>query len=168
MPTQTASKKLVVLVLILSAVLTGCDLGTKQLAQNELRARGPKPLVAGLLDLRYTENRDVAFNTLRWIPERVRRPLVLGLNLIVMSAIIFLLVRDKARSPVEQLGLVLVLGGAIGNFADRGLRGYVIDFIHLHGWPIFNLADIYLCVGAGLLLVESLRRRRARAEGAPR
>jgi signal peptidase II len=152
--------------LVLSAALAGCDLGTKHLAQTELRAAAPRPLVSGLLDLRYTENRDVAFNTLRWIPEGVRRPLLLAVNLCAMAAIIFLLVRDKARSTAERLGLLLVLGGAIGNFADRGLRGYVIDFIHLHGWPIFNLADIYLCLGAGLLLVESFRHaRRARSTG---
>jgi signal peptidase II len=52
----------------------------------------------------------------------------------------------------------MVVGGAIGNVADRLLRGYVVDFIHLHRWPVFNVADIAVTVGAILLGVAMTRR----------
>jgi signal peptidase II len=108
-----------------------------------------------VLDLRYTENRDVSFNALRLIPERVRYPLVLTLNLATMGLLVLLLRRYRG-ALVPQLALVLVLGGALGNWLERALRGYVVDFIHLHGWPIFNFADIYIVCGALLLLFWSL------------
>jgi signal peptidase II len=121
-------------VLLLSCLcvlgLVGCDLGSKQLAHSQLRRQAPVRVVAGVFDLRYTENRDVGFNALRAIPEKIRRP------------------------------LVLVLGGAIGNLADRALRGYVVDFLHLHGWPVFNLADVYLVAGTALLVVLGIRPRK--------
>jgi signal peptidase II len=63
--------------------------------------------------------------------------------------------------------LALILGGAIGNVIDRLLHGYVVDFIQVHyrGWyfPSFNVADSAITVGAGLLILDELRRvRRAR------
>jgi len=51
-----------------------------------------------------------------------------------------------------RLGLVLILAGALGNLGDRLFRGYVVDFIHVSHWPVFNVADICVSVGAALLL----------------
>jgi len=151
------SRRAALLALLFASTLVGCDLGTKEVARRGLLGR-PVPVVAGFFDLRYTENRDVAFSAMRLIPENVRRPLVLSLQAIVAVAIIFLLARRKFHGALEQLGLLLVLGGAVGNLVDRGLRGYVVDFLHLHGWPVFNLADVYVVIGVGLLVVQGLRR----------
>jgi signal peptidase II len=65
-------------------------------------------------------------------------------------------------------GLALVLGGAVGNYIDRLARGFVVDFIDVHwfakaAWPSFNIADSAICVGAALILLESFRRKGARA-----
>jgi signal peptidase II len=61
-----------------------------------------------------------------------------------------------------------VLGGALGNMVDRIVRGYVVDFIHVKGWPIFNVADIAVVVGVGLMLLSRVRRRpRIRAPAEP-
>lgn len=153
------NQRAALLAVLFASTLVGCDLGTKEVARRELPGQ-PVSVVAGLFDLRYAENRDVAFSALRLIPENVRRPLVLSLQAVVAGAIIFLLARRRHQGTLEQLGLLLVLGGAVGNLVDRGLRGYVVDFLHLHGWPIFNLADVYLVVGVGLLVVQGLRRPR--------
>jgi signal peptidase II len=61
------------------------------------------------------------------------------------------------------VGLGLVLAGAVGNLTDRMIRGprfsgEVVDFIDLHVWPVFNLADSAIVVGAAILLVHGLRR----------
>lgn len=63
-----------------------------------------------------------------------------------------------ALSGVSLTGGALVLGGALGNFVDRIGRGYVIDFIHVHGWPVFNVADIAVVVGMGLIALAHLRK----------
>jgi signal peptidase II len=48
--------------------------------------------------------------------------------------------------------MVLMLAGALGNYLDRLFRGYVVDFIHVPHWPVFNVADIYVTVGAVVLV----------------
>ena len=53
----------------------------------------------------------------------------------------------------------VIAGGVAGNLLDRVIRGNVIDFIRLHGWPVFNVADVALVVGAGLLMIGALRTR---------
>jgi signal peptidase II len=63
-------------------------------------------------------------------------------------------------------GLALVLGGAVGNLYDRLRFGYVIDFVDLHWfehhWPFFNVADMSICVGVGLLLISMSTRAEER------
>ena len=63
-------------------------------------------------------------------------------------------------NPLMAVGLASLLGGACGNLADRLFRdhgGAVVDFIDLQWWPVFNIADIAIFVGAGLLILSSLR-----------
>lgn len=65
----------------------------------------------------------------------------------------------KPMRFVEQLAFSLILGGALGNGVDRGLRGYVVDFLDFHWagwhWPAFNIADIGIVCGAALVLFTS-------------
>jgi signal peptidase II len=56
-----------------------------------------------------------------------------------------------------------IAGGAIGNIIDRFHYGYVVDFIDLHWWPVFNVADSCITVGVGLLILSSLARTRTAA-----
>lgn len=81
---------------------------------------------------------------------------------IVVSAFIMRYLRQIPQSAkVLAVGLALVLGGAIGNVIDRFIHGYVIDFIHVHyydvwHYPVFNIADIGICVGVGLVIWDML------------
>jgi len=65
---------------------------------------------------------------------------------------------------VLVVGLTLILGGALGNVIDRIEHGYVVDFIHAHWgqayFPAFNIADSAITIGAGLLILDELRRVR--------
>jgi signal peptidase II len=70
--------------------------------------------------------------------------------------------------PTSAVGLGLVLGGAVGNLTDRvirgpGFSGEVVDFFDFHVWPVFNVADSAIVVGAALLLLSSFRLDRRRA-----
>lgn len=86
-----------------------------------------------------------------------------------ISIVVVLVVVVASRSlpsTVSAVGLGLVLGGALGNLTDRvvrgaGLSGEVVDFIDFHVWPVFNVADSALVVGAAVLLISGIRRDRA-------
>ena len=151
------------LVLILFA-LVGCDHGTKFAAKSALENEAPRQLLRGVLDLRYVENTDIAFNLLRWVPEHARAGLLVALGLVAVVTLSVVLFRSKTQAPT-QVALLLVTAGAIGNYGDRLLRGYVVDFMHLTHWPVFNVADIY--VTAGVLLLALLSFRHGRAGPAP-
>ena len=147
--------------------LVGCDHATKHVAQTELRDQPAVGVIDGVLDFRYTENRDSAFSALRAIPQDVRTPLLLALNGLTLP-LVALLWFIRRRSPLgEQLAFALYLAGGIGNFTDRLFRGYVIDFIHLHHWPIFNVADISITVGAILLVIYLYKTKKDEATPEP-
>ena len=77
-------------------------------------------------------------------------------GLLICGILIYLL--TKSQTKLAQIGVCLLLGGGLGNIIDRIRMGYVIDFISLHYnnyyWYVFNVADIFLTIGVGLLLLE--------------
>lgn len=150
------------LVLAGLVTLVGCDHATKYAAKAELEGQPPRVLIASMLDLRYTENTDVAFSLLRWIPEGVRAPLLIVFGALAMVALFVLLRRSSPG--LARVAVVLLLAGALGNYLDRLVRGYVVDFIHVHHWPVFNVADICVAIGIALFYWTS----RPRSASAPR
>jgi signal peptidase II len=74
---------------------------------------------------------------------------LVGIGLLAFTAV--WLARRPAWSR-QSAGIALAIGGGLGNLIDRVARGSVIDFIHWHGWPVFNVADIAIFVGAVLIL----------------
>jgi signal peptidase II len=141
------------------AALVGCDHATKHAAKAQLERQPPHQLLGSVLDLRYAENTDVAFNLLRFIPERVRAPLLLVFGG-VATLVLLVIVLRRQHSRAAQVAFLLIGAGALGNYLDRLLRGYVVDFIHVPRWPVFNVADIYVTAGA-LLLVALGRKQRS-------
>lgn len=83
------------------------------------------------------------------------RLLLLSVSLLASLLLIHLIRQESARSPWLSLGYCLILSGAIGNGLDRLRLGYVVDMLDLDfmSFPIFNLADCLISVGAGLLVV---------------
>jgi signal peptidase II len=144
MPKRLTSRLLVFVLLLL---LVGCDHATKGVAKAELETGGVRELIRGVLSLRYVENTDIAFNLLRGVPEPVRFPLLLVSGAIAIVTLCLLLLRARGMVRVPLFALVLVTAGAIGNYLDRLFRGYVVDFVHLQHWPVFNLADVYITLG---------------------
>lgn len=140
--------------LLLVFGLVGCDQVTKTTAKTFLESSGGVPVVNGVVELSYVENRDVAFNALSRVPEPPRQRLLLAGGAFAI-AFIYSLLRRSRRDLMWGGALALVFAGAVGNYADRVVRGYVVDFVHLTHWPVFNLADVYVTLGAmGLLLLS--------------
>jgi signal peptidase II len=123
-------------------------------------------VVPGLWEMRYVENPGAPFGVLASLPAPVRTPVLHVVSLLALGFIVWLALGLERGQRLLRLALALVLGGALGNYLDRALRGYVIDFMDWHWgsgaqlrWPTFNLADVALCAGFACLVLEALRVR---------
>jgi signal peptidase II len=140
-----------------TTLLVGCDHVTKLAARNYLGAHGPVSLVRGLVELRYAENRDIAFSLTRVIDSTMKPWLLAGVSLIFVMLLFGWWRRQRAGTgPLEHLAVAAVLAGALGNLIDRVTRGYVIDFVYVHHYSIFNVADVLIVAGTlGLVLLRA-------------
>jgi len=95
--------------------------------------------------------------------------ILLAVSLAAVVFILYMQFRGMEPAILGTIALGLLLGGAMGNVADRMFLGYVRDFIDVHlsryRWPTFNLADAALCVGAGLLILQMMRDEAAARRG---
>jgi signal peptidase II len=126
------------------------DQATKAWAVHGLRPDAAVPVVGSWLSLTLVRNRGMAFSL--WPGH--------ALGLVAVAAAVAALalgLGPRLSSRGGRLGAALVAGGAVGNALDRWLHGFVVDFIRLPLWPVFNLADLGVTVG-GLILVVSLSR----------
>jgi len=154
--------------LLLGVLVAGCnsDLATKEMVGEELERGETVELIGGYLELVHTHNDSAAFGMLQQIDPDLRRPLLIAAQSTASLALLVLIVIWRRKSTIELLPYLLVLSGALGNVIDRVRYGYVVDFIHFHvgrafSWPIFNVADVLISVGVGLILLQLLRRRSA-------
>jgi signal peptidase II len=139
-----------------AGLVVAVDQVTKQLADSNIE-RGDEVNVFFGLDLTNTRNTGVAFGALEGGGLVVA--ILIGLSLTLLVGY-FLVNRDM---PLLWLPVGLLLGGALGNLADRAREGAVIDFIDPVAWPAFNLADACIVIGVFMLLwVVEGRPRRAR------
>lgn len=131
--------------------LTLLDQWTKLLAVSGLKGQPSIVLIPGTLEFKYLENTGIAFGMFAG-----KKTLFLFFCILFFLAALYLYVRiPKTRYYLPLLLILLLMfSGAAGNFIDRVVRGYVVDFIYfsLIDFPIFNLADIYV-VSSGILLV---------------
>lgn len=130
-------------------------------------ATRPYRFIEDYWHFRYVENPGAAWGLLSNLPEGARRAFFQVVSVAALAFIFAMYLRLDAGQLMVRGALALVAGGALGNFLDRLVRGYVIDFIDWHWrnqpgmrWPTFNVADSAICVGVALMLVDSLRVRR--------
>jgi signal peptidase II len=149
---------------VLAALLV--DQGTKVLALAALAPGDPVQVLPGLA-LKLGFNKGASFGMLSSV--MAGRPLAM----IVLTAVITVLVAVLAfRSPrrLEATGLALIVGGSLGNIADRVRQGAVTDFIDVFWrdwrWPAFNIADLTISCGVGLILLAALKVAKERRENA--
>lgn len=137
----------------------GLDQLTKILARHHLTLGKPSPVIAGFWDWELAENPGAAFSmfgdgTMRW--------LLAAIATIAVVAIGWMIAKSPASQRLQRIALALIASGALGNLIDRVAFGVVTDFVrwrwHQHRWPIFNVADVALVVGVGLILIDSFRK----------
>lgn len=124
-------------------------------------ATEPLVLIRNYLDFSYAENCGGAWGLLHGASESLRKPFFLLVSIGAVAFIVYLFRTLERGQTLMKWALPLVLGGAFGNLWDRVARGFVVDFIHAHWqgryhWPTFNVADITISVGIGLMVLEYL------------
>jgi signal peptidase II len=131
------------------------------------RSKRSVDLSESFLRLRYEENPGAAWGMFRSLPPNVRGPLFHVVSIGAVILIGYYFTKLSGKDPKERWalgGLSLVLGGALGNYIDRVARGFVVDFVQAHWmdrayWPSFNVADMAICVGVGMLIVDAFVRK---------
>ncbi|KTC65770.1 lipoprotein signal peptidase [Legionella adelaidensis] len=139
-----------------SLVVVVVDQLSKYWALNALSPYEPQNIMP-MLDLTLAFNTGAAFSFLSTLGA-LNRWLLAGFSFLMSTVIIIWIVKLPQRLHLQLLALSLVLGGAVGNLIDRAANGYVVDFILIYyknyHWPVFNLADTAICIGAFLLIID--------------
>jgi signal peptidase II len=134
------------LALVACGTVVALDQGTKAAIVSHI-SRGDTVQVLPFLDLTYTRNRGIAFGLAGDVS-----PALVGASLLLLIGLLtFLAARAGGRAIWLPAGLLI--GGALGNLADRVRDGSVIDFVDLPLWATFNLADVAIVVGVALLVL---------------
>lgn len=136
----------------------------------------PITVVEGFWRFRYLENPGAAWGMLGSLDPSLRLPFFRLAPLLATGVLSFLYFRAARRQFLLRLSLAAIIGGAIGNFVDRWVHGYVVDFIDwrigTYHWPTFNVADVFISLGLVGVALESLRttlrKRRLAREAARR
>jgi len=142
-----------------AAAVLALDQGSKLAASRFLGPDGCIPLIGRYVSLTYRTNSGAAFGLMPWASVAIE---LVGLAVVV--ALLLYGARVTAGRRVVDLALAWLLGGAAGNLLDRVRLGHVVDFLDLHFWPVFNLADIAITVGAILFVAVLLFAERGREQ----
>jgi signal peptidase II len=140
---------------------------TKLYIQTNFSPLDTVPVIPGVFNIVHAENPGAAFSMLADAPLAVRRAVLIGLSGTVMGVVGYLLFRPQknGETAMTQIGLALVLGGALGNFWDRVVIGTVTDFLQVflgtYEYPSFNVADSAIFCGAAVLLIDLWRGRKS-------
>jgi signal peptidase II len=144
----------------LAALIVLLDRWTKRLVATHIAMYSHIQIVPGFFRLTHTENTGAAFSLFADSPSHWKIALLIGFSVIAMMIVSALLWKQMRVLTITGIALSLILGGAVGNLWDRVASGRVVDFLLVYyrqyQWPVFNLADSAIVVGACLLVIEIL------------
>lgn len=135
-------------------ILILIDQWTKYMVLLHVKPVSSIPLIPGVFSFTYHENRGAVWGIMQG-----QIPVLILSTIIILAVVLHIYARipDTRKYIWLRLVSVLIISGAIGNFIDRVFRRYVVDFIYfeLIDFPIFNVADMYVVIAAGLLILVS-------------
>ncbi len=142
--------------IILTIIFLIIDIVSKLLISNLMNVHDSIIIIEDFFYLTYVRNTGAA-----WSMFANKTWLLIIVSLVIISIIVWYIYKNKPKTKLEKIGYSMVLGGAIGNFIDRIVYGYVVDFLDFYvfgyDYPIFNLADILIVVGVILLVIYTWR-----------
>lgn len=145
----------------LTLVVILLDMVSKYIVSRLLIVNESVMIIKNFFNITYVRNTGAAFSIFSG-----NTFLVMIISFMIIMGIILYIRKNKPSNKIEKISYSLILGGAIGNFIDRIIYGYVRDFIEIDifGWdyPIFNLADVFVVVGVILLVIATWRGRNDR------
>lgn len=141
---------MVFLLVIIGILLIVADQLVKLWAVSALEPVGSITVIENVFSLTYVENTGAAWGMMagaKWY-------LILMPIIIIIAVLTFLIIK-KLKDPILLWACMLVISGGIGNLIDRIFRGFVVDYLHATfiDFPVFNLADCCITIGAGLLIL---------------
>jgi signal peptidase II len=146
--------------ILLALLILALDRWTKHLAATRIRMYSHITIIPGFFRLTHTENTGAAFSLFADSPSHWKTTLLIAFSAVAMVVVAVLLWKQSRALTTTGIALSLILGGAAGNLWDRVLHGRVVDFllfyVKQYEWPVFNLADSSIVVGACLLVIELL------------
>lgn len=149
------------MIIWLTLVVILLDMVSKYIVSRLLIVNESVMVIKNFFNITYVRNTGAAFSIFSG-----NTFLVMIVSFIIIIGIILYISKNKPSNKMEKVAYSLILGGAIGNFIDRIIYGYVRDFIEIDifGWdyPIFNLADVFVVVGVILLVIATWRGRNDR------
>lgn len=131
-------------------LLVAIDQTAKFLAVKYLVGGGSVVVIPKILGLYYTTNDGAAFSSFAG-----KRAVLIALPIVMMILLVVVLLKAKNKNFLLKLTVLLIVAGGMGNLIDRIAYGYVIDFFNFLfiNFPIFNAADIFVCIGGALMVV---------------
>lgn len=147
---------------LLALIVVLLDRWTKRAVAARIAMYSHIQIIPGFFRLTHTENTGAAFSLFADSPSHWKTGLLIAFSFAAMVIVSVLLWRQARAHTVTITGiaLALILGGAVGNLWDRVASGRVVDFllfyVRQYQWPVFNLADSAIVVGASLLVLEIL------------
>ncbi len=143
---------------VLALIVILLDRWSKRLVAARIALYTHIQIIPGFFRITHTENTGAAFSLFADSPSHWKTSLLIGFSLIAMIVVSVLLWKQARALSITGIALSLILGGAVGNLWDRIASGRVVDFllvyIKQYQWPVFNLADSAIVVGASLLVLE--------------
>jgi signal peptidase II len=145
---------------VLALIVILLDRWSKRLVAGRIALYTHIQVIPGFFRITHTENTGAAFSLFADSPSHWKTSLLIGFSLIAMVVVSVLLWKQARALSISGVALSLILGGAIGNLWDRVASGRVVDFLLVYvkqyQWPVFNLADSAIVIGASLLVIEIL------------
>ena len=148
-------KEMILKILSVSSFVVIVDRLTKHFLYGNLSEGESIRIIPGLFHVTLVLNSGTAFGLFKG-----RSAFFMVLTALVMALICFYVWRGGCKDLLTLTALGLILGGAAGNLIDRVLFGYVIDFLDFRIWPVFNIADASITIGAFILTMRLILNKR--------
>ena len=140
--------------LVMAAAMVVLDQLSKHWARAYLIGAGRVTLIEGVFGLVYTENTGAAFGLFKG-----QRWFFLILTVFLVAGIVWTMHKKYFPGRLASIAFAFILGGALGNFVDRAINGFVVDMFEFRfiNFAIFNVADIFLTIGVGLMVIYVIK-----------